>query len=191
MLIYSYLTLYKSGQGLMLKLRIKTTMLNLEKIFSRKKGQRRVAEFMLSNAIRVSEDDRILMGEIEIFHSSIARILGVDRRLIGETVNTILKNQELKKIFLRLNSTLLLRDVAPELGFGAIEIIPEDAASRGIIAGVSRIIADAGISIRQITTDDPMFRNAGMSIVTEKPLPRELIDEILKLPPVKKVIVLS
>jgi len=170
---------------------INNRMLNLEKIFSRKKGQGRVAEFMLRNAIRISEDGGILIGEVEIPHSSIARILGVDRRLIGETVNTILKNEKLKKIFTNLNSTLLLRDVAPELGFGAIEIIPEDAASRGIIASVSRIIADAGISIRQITTDDPMFQNAEMSVVTEKPLPRELIDEILKLPEVKKVIVLS
>ncbi len=146
---------------------------------------------MLRNAVRVSGDGRILMGGVEIPHTSIARILGVDRRLIGETINTILNNDKLKKIFLNLNSTLLLRDVAPDLGFGAIEIIPEDAASVGVIAYVSKIIADAGISIRQITADDPMFRNAEMSVVTEKPLPREIIDNILRLREVKKVIVLS
>ena len=166
-------------------------MLDFDGTFSRKKGQEAVAQFMLKNAIRLSEEGEIFIGDIEIPHTSIARILGVDRRLIGETINTILDNDKFRKIFLNLNSTLLLRDVAPELGFGAIEIIPEDAASKGIIASVSRIIADAGISIRQITTDDPMFKNAEMSVVTEKPLPRELIDEILKLPEVKKVIVIS
>lgn len=166
-------------------------MLDFDKAFSRKKGQAAVAQFMLRNAIRISNEGEIFIGDIEIPHTSIARILDVDRRLVGETINTILKNDKVRKIFLKLNSTLLLRDVAPELGFGAIEIIPEDAASKGIIASVSRIIADAGISIRQITTDDPMFKNAEMSVVTEKPLPRELIDEILKLKEVKKVIVIS
>jgi len=166
-------------------------MLDFDKTFSRKKGQAAVAEFMLKNAIRLSEEGEIFIGDIEIPHTSIARILEVDRRLIGETINTILNNDKFKKIFMNLNSTLLLRDVAPELGFGAIEIIPEDAASKGIITGVSKIISDAGISIRQITTDDPMFRNAEMSVVTEKPLPRELIDEILNLKDVKKVTVLS
>ena len=166
-------------------------MLDFDRTFSRKKGQATVARFMLKNAIRLSEEGEIFIGDIEIPHTSIARVLGVDRRLIGETINTILNNDKFKKIFLNLKSTLLLRDVAPELGFGAIEIIPEDAASKGIITGVSKIISDAGISIRQITTDDPMFKNAEMSVVTEKPLPRELIDKILKLPEVKKVIVLS
>lgn len=166
-------------------------MLDFDRTFSRKKGQATVAQFMLKNAIRLSKEGEIFIGDIEISHTSIARILGVDRRLIGETINTILNNDKFKRIFLNLNSTLLLRDVAPELGFGAIEVIPEDAASSGIITAVSKIISDAGISIRQITTDDPMFRNAEMSVVTEKPLPRELIDEILNLKEVKKVIVLS
>ena len=166
-------------------------MLDFDRTFSRKRGQAAVAQFMLRNAIRVSEEGEIFIGDIEIPHTPIARILGVDRRLIGQTIDTILNNDKFKRIFLNLNSTLLLRDVAPELGFGAVEIIPEDATSKGIIASVSRIIADAGISIRQITTDDPMFKNAEMSVVTEEPLPRELIDEILKLPEVKKVIVIS
>ncbi len=166
-------------------------MLNLEEIFSRKKSQRMVAEFLLRNGIRVSEDRRISLRGVELNQSSLARVLGVDRRLVSSTVNLILQDSKLKKIFTRLDSTLLLRDVAPELGLGAIEIIPEDAKSKGIIAGVSRIIANAGISVRQITADDPMFSDAKMTIVTEKPLPRELIDEMLRIPGVKKIIVLS
>lgn len=166
-------------------------MLKIDEIFPRKKGQKRVAEFLLKNAIRIAEDGKLLAGEVEIPHTAISRVLGVDRRLINATISSIMKNPELKKIFGKLSSTPLLKDVAPDLGFGAIEIIPTDASSKGIVAGITRIISDAGISIRQITADDPMFANAEMTIVTEKPIPRNLIDDILKIKGVKKVIVLS
>lgn len=163
----------------------------IDKTFSGKKGQKKVAEFLFRNSIRVSEDGRLLAGDIEVSHTAISRVLGVDRRLINATISSILKNPEMKKLFRKLNSTLLLRDIAPDLGFGAIEIIPTDASSKGIVAGITRIISDAGISIRQITADDPMFTNAEMTVVTEKPIPRNLIDEMLEIKGVKKVIVLS
>jgi hypothetical protein len=81
--------------------------------------------------------------------------------------------------------------VAPELGFGAIEIIPTDAARKGIISGVAKVIVDSGISIRQIISEDPMFPGAETTIITEKPLPKQLIDRMLKIPGVRKIIVLS
>ena len=166
-------------------------MLNIEKILSRKREQKRVAEFLLRNAIRVSGDGRLFSRDIEIPYTSIARVLDIDRRVIRATVDSILREPRLRRVFTKLDSTLLLRDVAPELGYGAIEIIPTDAASKGIIAGVARIIADSGISIRQIIAEDPMFENAETTIITEKPLPRELIDEMLRVPGVRKVTVLS
>lgn len=166
-------------------------MLEIDEIFSRKKGQKKVVEFLLRNGVRVSENRKLFIGDIEIPHTAISRILGVDRRLINATISSIMKNPKMKKIFGKLNLTLILRDIAPDLGFGAIEIIPTDASSKGIVAGITKIISDAGISIRQITADDPMFENAEMTIVTEKPIPRNLIDDILKIKGVKKVVVLS
>jgi len=166
-------------------------ILRFEETFSRKKGQRVVAEFILRNGLRVSDDGKLLFKDIEIPYTSIAKVLDVDRRLIKETINTILKNPELKRVFTKLDSIVLLKNVAPELGFGAIEIVPTNASSKGIVANVTKIISDAGISARQITTDDPMFENAEMTIITEKPLPRKLIDKILNLPEIKKVVVLN
>ena len=54
-----------------------------------------------------------------------------------------------------------------------------------------KIIAESGISIRQITADDPMFTNAEMSVVTDKPIPRELIDKMLRLAEIEKVVVIN
>jgi len=166
-------------------------MLYLDEFFARRRGQRQVAEFILRNGLRVSPGGGLFFKMVEVPHSSVARVLNVDRRLIGATIDSILSDVRLRNVYTKLDSMVLLKDVAGEFGFGAIEIIPQDAASRGIVAGVTRVIADAGLSARQITTDDPMFENARMIVVTEKPIPRELIDRILELPEVKKVVVLS
>ncbi len=166
-------------------------LIDSDGVFSRRRGQGRVAEFILRCGLKVSEEGCLSFKGVLVSDSAVARVLNVDRRLIRATVDSILSDSRLRKIFGKLDSIVLLRDVAVELGFGAIEVIPTDAASRGIVANVARIIADAGLSARQITTDDPMFENAEMIIVTEKPIPRELIDKILDLPEVEKVVVLN
>ena len=164
-------------------------MLDLEEVFPRKKAQRLVAEFLLRKGIRVSPDGGFYVGDIGVSSAAIARSLNLDRRVVTEAADTIAKNPRLIKIFGKLNSTLVLKDVASELGYGAIELTVKDPSSKGIIAGVAKIIADANVSIRQITTSDPMFSNV-MTVVTEKPIPRELIDRILALPGAEKVIII-
>jgi predicted regulator of amino acid metabolism with ACT domain len=164
-------------------------MLDLEEVFPRKKAQRQVAEFLLRKGIRVSPEGGFFVGDIDVSSAAIARSLDLDRRVVTEAADTIAKNSRLMKIFGKLNSTLVLKDVASELGYGAIELTVKDPSLKGIIAGVAKIIADADVSIRQITTSDPMFSNV-MTVVTEKPIPRELIDRILALPGVEKVIII-
>ena len=166
-------------------------MLNLDEVFARKKSQKQVAEFLFRNGIRVSPDARFYLGEIEIAGASIARVLDLDRRVVVETAQSIAKDQQLSEVYRKIKAAPLLKDVARDFGFGAIEIIPKDPASKGIILGVVKAITEAGISIRQMTTDDPMFANAQMTVVTDKPIPRELIDQMLKLPEVDKVIVIN
>lgn len=166
-------------------------MLNLDEFFSQKREQRRVAEFFLKNAVRVGENGKLFIKGMEIPHTSVAEILGVDRRVIKSTAEFIYSSKELFEIYSKLDSALLLRDVAPMLGFGAIEIIPTHAARSGIIAAVTRIIDKAGISIRQIISEDPMFPGAETTVITERPLPRKLIDKMLQIPGVKKIIVIS
>ena len=166
-------------------------MIDLETAFSRKRAQRSVAEMLLRKGIRITPGRRFFLDEIEVSGAAIARALDLDRRVVAAAAGTIAADPDLMKVFSKLNSTLLLRDVASEMNFGAIEIIPKDPSSRGIISSVAKLIADAGISVRQITTEDPMFKNAEMTIVTEKRIPGELIERIHKLPGVDRVVVIS
>lgn len=145
---------------------------------------------MLRNGISV-RDKGLFFAGVELADVKMARALGVDRRVVKATVETISGDKNLRDVFSRLASTVLLKDVAPSLGFGAIEIIPKNASTKGIIASVAKAITDEGISIRQLTTEDPMFSDAEMTIVTEKPIPRGLIDKLLAIKGVKKVVVVS
>jgi hypothetical protein len=166
-------------------------MLNLEKAFSGKGGQRRVAEYLLKHGIRVSPEGLLYAGELEVSQISVSRVLDVDRRVVKSTVESILGDDRLMRIYGNLAVTPSLRELAPVLGFGAIEIIPTDAASKGIVAGVTNLISGAGIGIRQVIADDPMFDNPELTVITEKPIPRNLIDKILKINGVHKVVVLN
>jgi len=165
-------------------------MLPLGNVFSGKSGQRRVAEFMLHSGVCV-KNGRLLFSGVQLSDMKVARALGVDRRVVKATVATIMADKNLKELYSRLGSTVVLKDVAKSLGLGAIEIIPKNAQTKGIVASVARLISDEGISIKQVTIEDALFSNAEMTIVTEKPIPRTLIDRILKVNGVRKVVVVN
>lgn len=93
--------------------------------------------------------------KVKLSDVSIARALGVDRRVVKATARTISDSRELSKFFRYLKPVANLKDAGPEIGWSTIEITPDDADKPGILADVSRIIADAGISIRQAIVEDP------------------------------------
>ena len=98
-------------------------------------------------------------------------------------------NEELKKVYSKLKPTCHLKDVASTMKWGVIEIIPEDPSMSGILAEVSRIIADAGISIRQAIVDDfELSENPRLFIVTERQIPGKLIPKIRGARGVKAVL---
>ncbi|MCX6695952.1 MAG: amino acid-binding protein, partial [Candidatus Altiarchaeota archaeon] len=133
----------------------------------------------------------LLSNDVEVSMVSVARVLGVDRRVVRSAVDAILGDEKLSSVYGKLSMTPSLREIAPLMGYGAVEIVPTDAAGKGIVAGVTGLISDYGIGIRQVVADDPTFENPELTVVTERPIPRELIDKLLKVEGVKKVVVLS
>lgn len=167
------------------------SLLGFESFFGGRGSQLKVAEYLLKNGIGVSGAGMLLASRLEVTQVSVAREVHVDRRVVKATIKTILGNDNLKKIFSNLSVTPSLRELAPVLGYGAIEIIPQNASGLGIVSHVSKVIYEQKMGIRQMIVDDPMFENAQMTIVTEKPIPRSLIDKILKIEGVHKVVVLN
>ncbi|MBI5681348.1 MAG: amino acid-binding protein [Methanobacterium sp.] len=147
-----------------------------------------VARKIVEYGLKVGENGKIYCGEIEINDVAIARATNVDRRSIKATVDIILQDEQLAKIFGNITPAgPLVKNVAKDLGFGIVEIEAE-AENPGIIAKATDLISSNGISIRQVHAGDPEFEeNPRLIIITEKPLEGNLINEFLKIEGVKRV----
>lgn len=157
--------------------------------FRRYPAQERVVRKMIEHGLRI-QDGKVHARDVEVADTALARAAGVDRRIVRATVDAIGRDPQLNEVFTRLLPTLHLKDVGPGLGCGVIEIIPSDAHQPGILAGVSRLIADAGISIRQANVEDPEFMDEPrLYVVTEQPIPGDLISRLQGIDGVRGVAV--
>ena len=161
----------------------------IAKYFNKYPKRRKLAQKLLEYGLKIS-NNKICCGEIELSDSKISRAFDLDRRIISSTIETIIEKEELKKVFSRLKPTCHLRDVAPEMKWGVIEIIPKDPSMPGILADVSAIVAKAGISIRQAIVDDfELSEEPRLFIVAEKQIPGILIPKIRQAKGVKAVLI--
>lgn len=157
--------------------------------FRRYPAQERVVRLLIQHGLRI-RDGKVHAGDVEIADTAIARAADVDRRIVRSTVKTILADPRLAAVFTRFGPTLHLKDVAPHLDCGVIEIIPDDASRPGILAGVSSVISERGISIRQAIVEDPDFIDeARLFVVTETRVPGELLAPLQAVEGVKGVTV--
>ena len=156
--------------------------------FENSPSQLKVAKLIIETGLRVGEDGKIYCGEIEVPATKIAAALGIDRRVVGEMAQAILKTDELKQLFTNLKPAgPLLNSAAPYLGYGVVEIRAKSDAV-GIIAEATALISREGISIRQILAEDAeIYPDPKLILITEKPIPGELLPKLLKIPTVKQV----
>jgi predicted regulator of amino acid metabolism with ACT domain len=107
---------------------------------------------------------------------------------VDATTDMILRDEVLKRVFQNIRSIASLRDVAPLLGLGVIIITPENAQNVGIIHDVTGVVERYHISIRQCVTDDPYFTDdPKMTLITNDPIPGELVSDLKKIPYVRSV----
>lgn len=151
-------------------------------------SQQAVIRLLLERGFSVNDDGRVVSGQIEIPNTQIARELDIDRRVVDSTTEAILGDDELRPIFQNIYSIPSLRDLAPVLDLTVLTIVPTDADEPGIVARVTGLIADNGISIRQTISEDPEFTDdPRLYIITDDALPGDLINDIIVLPFVRKV----
>jgi len=161
---------------------------NIKKYLEAYPERLKVARVLVENGLSV-KDGKIYLNEIEVPPIRVARVAGVDRRTVNETLNAIRVNRELRLIFEGLRSAgHSLKEVARHLGLGVVEITPVDARIPGILANSAMIIARKGLSIRQAIVDDPeLSPEPKLTLIVEKKIPGELISELLKIKGVAKV----
>ena len=166
-------------------------MIDFDESFRGRGAQKRVAEHMLRHGYGVNEDGDLVCGGVKLNVSSLAELLSVDRRVVKSTVEAIMDDGFLREVYSRISPTVYLRDAAGALGFGVFQVIPVDASAKGIVADVSRVLAENEVGLRQVVADDPMLEDPQLTVVTEKPINKELLDKLLKLNGVEKITVLN
>ncbi len=156
--------------------------------FSDSPSQQRVIRLLLERGFSVNDDGRVVSGGIEIPNTGIAREIDVDRRVVDATTDAILADDQLRPIFQNISAVPSLMDLAPVLDLTVCTVTVRAAEESGIVAGVTGLLADHEISIRQVMTEDPEFTDEPkLYLVTADPLSGELINEIRELPFVQRI----
>ncbi len=143
-------------------------------------------------SIRVVDDEtKVFCDEIEIKPNSIARAYNVDRRVVVNMLSRIVKDKKLYDFFYNLKPVSNFEGSGSKMGFGVIEIIPDDANRPGILSGIMSILSSNEISVRQVITDDPdLIDNPKSIIVTSTAISGDILNKIKKADGVKGVLLL-
>jgi predicted regulator of amino acid metabolism with ACT domain len=162
----------------------------IQEKFKNHPAQEKVIRLLLERGFQINAEGRVVSGSIEIAHTQIANEIGVDRRVVDATCETILKDTRLMQIFQNIHTIPFLRDVAPYLGLRVIIITPDNAARKGLLGSVSTTVAEHGIIIRQAVSEDPyLTENPRLTIITEGNVNGELVNTLTKIEGVKSVTV--
>ena len=162
----------------------------IKKFFKDLPAQQRVAQLLFERGFQVNQDGKVVSGRIEIPHTQIAKEVGIERRAVDNTVQTILSKTELKTIYMNLRQVCSLQEVAREFNLGVIVFVPKDAHQTGIISNVTRIVSESGLSIRQALAEDPSTSiHPKLTLILEGSITSDLINEIRLLPGTRSITV--
>jgi len=151
-------------------------------------SQQAVIRLLLKRGFSVNEAGRVVSGGIEIPFTEIAREIDVDRRVVDSTTDAIRDDPELQRIFANIGAIPSLRDLAPVLDLTVLTVEVAAADESGIVAEVTARIADAGISIRQVISEDPEFTDEPkLYVITDASIPGEVLVAIRELPFVRRI----
>ena len=165
---------------------------NIRKQFERQVVRPEIVRKMIECGMRVSEDEKIFVDDIEVDYSAVARALDVDRRVVKQTAQQIRRNRYLFSLFSStkpLGTSLV--SLVSQLGYTAI-IIEADPTSPGIMAGVAEILARHGMVVRQAVAEDPeMVPDAKMTLVVAGQVTGQAMEELNGLKTVRSIKILK
>jgi uncharacterized protein len=161
---------------------------SVRKQFSRQVVRPDIVKKMIECGMRVSEDSKIYVDDVEVDYSAVARAVDVDRRVVKQTVEQIRRNRYLYSIFSKtrpLGTSLV--DLVSQLGYSAV-VVEADPRSPGVMAGVAEILSRHGMVVRQALADDPdMVPEAKMTLVVAGQLTGQAIEELNGLKSVRSI----
>ncbi len=164
----------------------------VRKEFERQVVRPDIVRKMIECGMRVSDDEKIYVDNVEVDYLAIARAVGVDRRVVRQTAEQIRTNRYLYSLFSKtmpLGTSLV--ELVALLGYSAV-IIEANPKSPGVMAAVAEILSRHGMVVRQALADDPeMVQDAKMTLVVEGQLTGQAMEELNALKMVKSIKILK
>jgi hypothetical protein len=151
-------------------------------------SQQAVVRLLLERGFSVNDEGRVVSGGIEIPNTQIAGEIGVDRRVVDSTTDALLADDELRRIFQNISAVPSLMDLAPVLDLTVVTVEVGNADAPGLVADVTGLVAEEGLTIRQVLSDDPEFADdPKLYIILDEEPSGELLKAVRGLPFVRKV----
>ena len=150
--------------------------------FKKYPARMRVAEKMIELGLSLNEDGKIYCGNLKISDKALANAADVDRRAIKSTIRVIKEDEDLYNLFSNIiPAGTLLKNIAKSLNLGVIEI-EVGSSSEGVLATTTNLITKNKIGIRQAYAEDTELQESPLlTVITEEPVPGDLISEFLKI----------
>lgn len=165
---------------------------NVRKQFQRQAVRPEIVRKFIECGMRVGDDDKIYVGNVEVDYTAVSRALGVDRRVVKQTVQQIRASRYLNSLFSKtkpLGTSLV--DLVSQLGYTGI-VIEADPKSPGVMAAVAEILSRHGTVVRQAVAEDPeMVPDAKMTLVVEGQLSGRAVEELQSLKQVRSIKILK
>ena len=147
---------------------------------------------MIELGISINTNGKLMINDVKIQDSSLANAVGVDRRVVRETVIQLLEDPVLQNIFCNIKPVgTSLVEIATLLGYSVL-LISGNSLEPGVISEVTDALASKGIVIRQALADDPdTVIEPKLTLVIEGKLPDETIAKIQNLQCVRGLTLLN
>lgn len=159
----------------------------VERVLGSSEKRLKIAQTILLHGLRITEKG-VYCGDLKVTISSLAKVCGVDRRTVLETLRAIRGSKKLREIFENIEPAgPFLYKVARTLGYRCL-IIQVHRDQPGILASVSTALAKRNVNIVQVVAEDPnIFPEAKLYVIVEGEVPGDAIQEILSNPVIKSI----
>ncbi len=163
-------------------------MLILDYYFKSYPARRKVAEFLFENGLKV-KNGRIYLKDVEVPISELARVIGVNRKIIYHTIEYIEKTYPLRLIFASLNPLPGLIDVAPIMGWEVLEIELEKERYSSSLAQVFDLLNRHRVPIVEVFSKNLREEPSKLYVVVDGTLPVEAFVKIKEIEGFRKLII--
>lgn len=155
-------------------------MLILEEYFKGYPARKKVVEFLFENGLSIKKG-KVYLRDVEIPISELARVIGVNRKIVYHTIEYVESTYPLRLIFERLKPLTSLIDVAPLMGWEVLEVELDKSKYQEGMAGVLKLLADRGVPIMEVFSKNLRKDPGKLYIVIDGTIPVDVFAEIKEL----------